>query len=290
MYYEIIKVKSLGRQIEVGMRPDKEKEPILLLHGFNDTKETFIFLLDFLSKYFSVYALDFRGHGNSEWNEDGLYNPSEYFLDIDSVVRAFFHDRFHILAHSMGAALCARYAGLFPERIKSMVCLEGFSGIQPMEFEKNRIRNWIETMSSKSGKTDISRRMMTQEEAIKKLGHIYNFLPIEKIKELVKGLTRPFPGGGVVWKNDPRLKFSPPLPFPPALSRELWKSILCPALIIYGEKTHLRPQNLDEILSHFNNVEFKEIAGSTHNLHHDNPDGCIKLIDKFYSNHFGFIK
>lgn len=289
MYHEIKKIVSGGKEIEIGLRENPGKDTLVLIHGFNDSKETFVFLLEALSEDFSILAMDFRGHGGSEWKEDGIYHLSEYLLDIQSTIYGI-QGSFHLLAHSMGAGISARFAGLYPERIKSLVCLEGFSGIQPLNQEKIRIRNWLDVMGGKSVKKDLQRRKMSLEEAEKKLSFLYSHLSRDKISILTKGLVKAMPGGGVSWKNDPRLKLSPPIPFPPDLSRELWKSIKSPVLVLFGEKSHLKPNSLDEILSHFQNLSFKEIPGASHNMHHDNPDTCIEILGEFYRNHFGLMR
>jgi pimeloyl-ACP methyl ester carboxylesterase len=281
MYYENYKILSHGKNIEIGRSFKEQKETILLLHGFNDTKETFIFLKNSLLQNYNYIGFDFRGHGGSDWNEDGLYYPAENLLDLQSVVNSELPDRFIILAHSMGAGIAARYTGIFPERVKALVCLEGFSGLQSNSIERSRVRNWLEGMAKKTGKKETVRRKMTRDEAIQKLTHIYSFLDTKRIEVLVDGLTKPMVGGGVTWKNDPRLKVTAPIPFPPDLSRELWQHIECPTLMIFGEKTHLKPNNLEEIKSHFKKLTYKEILGSSHNMHHDNPEECSTIINKF---------
>ncbi len=283
MYYEISKILSHGRNIEIGMSEKHHTNTLLLLHGFNDTKETYTFLYEDLKKNFNIISFDFRGHGGSDWNEDGIYHPAEYLLDLQNVINSMLPEKFYILAHSMGAGIAARYTGLFPEKIKGLICLEGFSGLQTNSLEKNRLRNWLDGMAKKTGKKETIRRKISLEEAINKLSIVYSHLSREKIIKLADGLTKSMIGGDVTWKNDPRLKATSPIPFPPELSRELWRSITCPVLMIYGEKTHLKPDNLEEIKSHFKHLTYREISGSSHNMHHDNPDICYQLINDFFS-------
>ena len=290
MYYEYKKIKSHFSEIEVGISINPGRDTLLLLHGFNDSKETFVFLNDFLSREFSLIGMDFRGHGGSDWNSNGLYYPSDNLLDLHTVTSQLLPPQFFIIAHSMGAGIAARYCGLFPERVKGLICLEGFSGLQKESFERERIRTWLENMTKKTGKKEVSRRKMTEEDATQKLANIYNHLSPEKIKKILPGLIRPYPGGGVVWKNDPRLKSISPIPFPSGLSRELWKNILCPTLMIYGGNSHLKANNIEEIKSHFKNLSYREIPESTHNMHHDNPGACIELMREFFSNHFGLMR
>lgn len=43
----------------------------------------------------------------------------------------------------MGGGIGARFAGIYPEKILSLVCLEGFMSIQNPEFEKKRLKAWF---------------------------------------------------------------------------------------------------------------------------------------------------
>lgn len=283
-FYETI--QSIGHKISVKITDNGKKDSILLLHGFNDNKETFIFLEEFLGKRFNLYSFDFRGHGDSDWKKDSLYNYSENLIDVQNIVDYYFKEPIVLLGHSMGGGMAARYTGLFPEKIKLLLCLEGFSGLQPQETERNRMREWLTNISRRNKKSHESqserKKNMTLEEAKTKLSYIYGKLPKEKIDTLITGLVKETEDGLFKWKNDPNLKTSSPIPFPPELSRKLWSEILCPVLIFFGRQTHIRPKNLEEILSHFKNVELHEVEHAGHNMHHDRPEFLMEIMETFF--------
>ena len=277
---------SLGHNLSVKITDNQKSESILLLHGFNDNKETFVFLEEFLSKRFNIYSFDFRGHGDSDWKKDSLYHYSENLIDVQNLIDHYFEEPIYLLGHSMGAGMAARYTGLFPEKIKLLVCLEGFSGLQPQEVERKRMREWLATTSRRNERNSSPterKKNMTLDEAVNKLGLIYSSLPKEKINSLISGLVRETDDGFYKWKNDPNLKTSTPIPFPPELSRKLWSEITSPVLIFFGRQTHIRPKNLEEILSHFKNVELREVEHAGHNMHHDKPEVLIEIMDEFFS-------
>jgi pimeloyl-ACP methyl ester carboxylesterase len=283
-YYEII--PSLGHNISVKITDNQKSESILLLHGFNDNKETFVFLEEFLSKRFNLYSFDFRGHGDSDWKKDSLYNYSENLIDVQNIIDHYFQKPIFLLGHSMGAGMAARYTGLFPEKIKLLVCLEGFSGLQPQEVERKRLREWLTTTSRRNERATTTpserKKNMTLEEAKNKLSLIYGKLSRDKIDALIHGLVRKTDDENYKWKNDPNLKTSSPIPFPPELSRKLWNEITSPVLIFFGRQTHIRPKNLEEILSHFKNVELHEVEHAGHNMHHDKPEVLIEIMEDFF--------
>lgn len=280
---------SIRHNLSVKIQDNQKSESILLLHGFNDNKETFVFLENFLSERFNIYSFDFRGHGDSDWKKDSLYHYSENLIDLQNLIEHFFDKPIYLLGHSMGAGMAARFTGLFPEKIKLLICLEGFSGLQPQEAERKRMREWLITTSRRNERNSTPterKKNMTLEEAKNKLGLIYGGLAKEKIDSLIRGLVKQTEDGFYKWKNDPNLKTSTPIPFPPELSRKLWSEITSPVLIFFGRQTHIRPNNLEEILSHFKNVELHEVDHAGHNMHHDKPEVLIKVMEEFFQKHF----
>lgn len=274
--------QSYGHKLSVCIEKSDKKENILLLHGFNDNQATFYFIRDFLQQRFNVYSFDFRGHGDSDWKTDGIYHAAETLADIHNIICYYLPQPFHLLGHSMGGGFAARYTGLQPHRIKSLVCLEGFADLLNYQREKDRILHWLDTMYNRREKGGMPpARAMSFSRALDKLKRIYQNLDDETLKILAQNLLRE-QGSGFQWKADPNIKLSNPIPYPPQFTRFLWQSISCPVKIIYGEKSHLRPAGLEEILSHFSDLAYSEIAGSGHNMHHDNPDELGRLLDEFY--------
>ncbi len=279
--------KSSGHTLGIRNIDSGKDESILLLHGFNDTKETFIFLEEFLLSRFNLFSFDFRGHGDSDWKTSGFYNSQESLLDIHNFIETFLKEKkFHVLAHSMGAGLASRYVGFYPENVQSLILLEGFSGLQAQDIDATRIRNWMDTHAKKNSKQKISERRESKKEDLeKKLGFIYSKLDKEKVKTLCSFLIEETDSNLYRWKNDPNLKTGSPIPFPPELSRYLWRNIQCPILLLFGEDTHLMPTHLDEIKSHFNKLEFHTIKNAGHNMQHDQPEILIELMKDFLERH-----
>ena len=61
-------------------------EPLVLLHGITDSAKTYEPLADRISERFKVYALDFRGHGESD-KPDSLYDTDAYADDVRHFIR-----------------------------------------------------------------------------------------------------------------------------------------------------------------------------------------------------------
>ena len=277
--------QSSGYSLHVKIQDNRKAENLLLLHGFNDTKETFVFIEDYLAEKFNLLSFDFRGHGNSAWKQEGIYHFAETFSDIHNVASYYFPESFYLMGHSMGGGFAARYAGFLPEKVKALICLEGFAGLLSHEREKRRVVDWLEASRRRSEKVGKIRpeRGMDFATAVGKLRRIYQTLPDDKLEILVTNLVKKGINGKYIWKNDPALKSANPIPYPPYFTRYLWESITCPVAILYGEKTNLRPARLEEeVLKHFSNLFYRELPNCGHNLHHDDPKAVTKVLDEFF--------
>ena len=170
-------------------------------------------------------------------------------MDLQRIISEHLPDSFSILGHSYGAALAARFAGLFPERINTLICLEGFSGRKSESEELKKIRDWLTGYIDKS----YNIKWMKKETLLKILAGLYPHHEKKNLEHISHYLTIKTEQG-YKWKYDPYLKNTFPMPFPPQLSRKLWQNIKAPTLIAMGKMSHLYPDHIAEIIHHFNNV------------------------------------
>lgn len=290
------------------------RPPLLCLPGYQDTAKTFVFLSDVLRRFDPV-LLDWRGQGASTWKPDGIYTMQETFADLVRFTHTTFDGPFHILGHSMGAALASRFAGLLPDRVASLVMLEGFSGLLSPEAEVHRLARWAAHLVDP---VEPHRPLRSFEDVVRTLSRIHRAVRPDRLAILARLLSRPLHEGdaskGYVWVHDPAIKsHTVPVSFPPDMSRALWKRITAPGLVLLGGESALHPNRgilwggrhedgrreagsrldpeaspIREILSHFANIECHEISGAGHNLHHDAPEAVIPFLLDFYARH-GFL-
>nr|XP_037276470.1 serine hydrolase-like protein [Rhipicephalus microplus] len=98
---------------------------VVALHGWLDSAATFDTLCPLLDSSLRIVALDFAGHGNSSHRPPGCrYNILEYVIDVRRVVDHLKWDRFCIVGHSMGGSTAIMFAGLFPDRVLSLITLD----------------------------------------------------------------------------------------------------------------------------------------------------------------------
>ena len=94
--------------------------PLVLLHGIWDTWRTFAGVAPRLARGRSVYALDLRGHGDSDKPERG-YRHADYAADVLAVLEQLPHGRVDLLGFSLGALVAIHLATERPARLAHLV-------------------------------------------------------------------------------------------------------------------------------------------------------------------------
>ena len=126
------------------------KPPLMLVHGGLDHARNWDWVARSLREHFHVYAMDLRGHGNSAWAPGAMYSVAEHVLDLSAlvdVVGGWF--RSTIVGHSLGGIITLMYAGIYPDRVRKVVAIEGAGtpGLsRPLQPAPERMRQWIESV------------------------------------------------------------------------------------------------------------------------------------------------
>ena len=104
---------------------------MILVHGGLDHARSWDWVARALREDYHVYALDLRGHGNSAWAPGALYSVAEHVLDLSALADIVKGFPVYIVGHSLGAAVTLLYAGVYPDRVKKVVAIEGV-GLPPI--------------------------------------------------------------------------------------------------------------------------------------------------------------
>ena len=104
-----------GRRIAARCWHDPALPPLLALHGWQDNAATFDRLAPLLPGH-HIVAMDFAGHGLSDWRAEGMrYHTLDHVDDVLSVVEQLGWQTFRLLGHSMGAGIGVLLAGALPK-------------------------------------------------------------------------------------------------------------------------------------------------------------------------------
>lgn len=260
--------------------------PLILQHGGRDHCRSWDWVAEELAKDWHVIAPDLRGHGDSAWAPDGNYEMNAFVYDFAQLVHTLGHDEVTIVAHSLGGNVASRFTGLYPEKVRRFVNIEGLGPSPKIRAEReaagyaNRFREWIDKRRAAAGR--IPRRYPSIEAAYARMKEENSFLTDEQARHLtIHGASRN-EDGTWSWKFDPYLNVWPFEDVPEFRTEELWAAITCPMLLLYGANSWASNPEKDGRLEVFNNdpkvIEF-ENAG--HWLHHDQFDRFMAEVRAF---------
>ena len=77
--------------------------------------------------YGRVLALDFRGHGRSQWVKRGDYGPPAYIHDVRGLIDSL-GTKVVLVGHSMGGAVAQWVAVTLPEKLEALVIVDAPHG------------------------------------------------------------------------------------------------------------------------------------------------------------------
>lgn len=100
----------------------EEGIPVLCLHGLSRNARDFSELADRLSKTRRVLALDFRGRGDSQWDDNvANYRPPTYVADVLALLAHEELERVITVGTSLGGIVSVGLAQVQPKRVAGIV-------------------------------------------------------------------------------------------------------------------------------------------------------------------------
>jgi pimeloyl-ACP methyl ester carboxylesterase len=259
--------------------------PLLLIHGGRDHCRSWDWVAERLCDRYHVIAPDLRGHGDSAWSPDGSYEMSGFVYDLAQLIHQLDLAPVSIVAHSMGGNIATRYAGLYPDNVRKLVSIEGL-GPSPAMLAKraekslaDHFRQWIEDKRQASGRAP--KRYASLEDALNRMMAENSYLTPEQAHHLtVQGINRN-EDGSWSWKFDNYLNIWGIFHMPQEDLHQLWNSITCPTLLLYGADSWASNPEKDGRIRHFQSAEVIEFENAGHWLHHDQFDRFMSTLVEF---------
>lgn len=123
-------------------------ETVLLLHGFGSDESCWNRVAKFLTKRYHVVAPDLPGWGSSTRIATASYAYPDQVERVHRIVQELKLDRFHLVGHSMGGGIAARYAAQYPDEIITLGLIAAHGIIEPRESGlrhavEERGENWL---------------------------------------------------------------------------------------------------------------------------------------------------
>lgn len=252
--------------------------PVVLLHGWLDHARNWDLVAQSLRECYHVYAVDLRGHGDSDWAPGGIYSPAEYVLDLAALLDQIGGFPVRLIGHCLGGAIVLSYAGVYPERVRNVVSIEGLG--LPVEHystggpASQRLRHWMEAVRglqrrAPPGEANLDAAIARMKEANPRLSD-------ELARHMTVHGTRVDSSGRVSWKYDSFARILPPYGNQIEEALDVFGRISAPALVFWGAQSFLRVADQSARLKAIRNCRLVSIANAGHWVYHDQLDRFLE--------------
>ncbi|XP_049824089.1 probable serine hydrolase isoform X3 [Aethina tumida] len=266
-------------------------KPILAIHGWQDTCESFDRLIPLLTKDVGVLAIDLPGHGYSSKLPAGMfYDNMNYPILIRYIMKYFGWPTVSLMGHSLGAISCYTFAMMYNKDIDFLVLIDGLKPLEQPNSQKQMASVVEQFLKYDKLSRDQSEPPTYPLEVLKEMlsKTLDNSIDIEYAELLLRRNIQPSvkdPNKYYVTR-DPRLKS---IFFGNWGHNELVEyaaHVTCPLLFFkasssgYFEKKENPLEVFETILKVSPNCHYKEVEGK-HHVHLNNPERLNGMINEF---------
>jgi pimeloyl-ACP methyl ester carboxylesterase len=228
-----------------------------------------------LTEYGRVLALDFRGHGRSEWA--ATYGLISYLDDLTKFIKDHLRRRVVLVGHSMGGEIAMRVAVGSPQFLDALVITDASASGLPLK--TRLIWRWKRRKQS-----DRRPEFPTEDALIARFrlsppGH--NLTQAALAKLALKGAEQ-VPSGNWAFRLDPKTrKLSPGWRLP----RSRIQDMRLPVLILRGERSRLvSERQARRMQRRVPDSKLQTIPSAYHHLSLDNPGATAAAIAEFIAS------
>jgi len=280
---EALELQVRGLHHHVTRWAGGDPEPVFLLHGWMDTGDTFQFLVDALPGRYSFIAPDWRGFGRSEWPAEGYWFP-DYYADLEALLDHFAPGQpVTLIGHSMGGNIATLYAGIRPERVSRVVCIEGFGLARTQSGQApGRYREWLDQVREPP--------KFARFPSVAAFAHLLARrnprLTPERAAFIATVWTEQLPDGSVQVRSDPAHKRVNPVLYRREEAEACWREVVAPVLYVIAEQSDFlarlgddgKPGHMARLIRR---LEPCVIPEASHMVHHERPELLAQEIEAF---------
>lgn len=257
--------------------------PLLLVHGGLDHARNWDWVARSLREHFHVYAMDLRGHGNSAWAPGAIYSIAEHVLDIATLVDLLTgaSGPVYLVGHSLGGILTLVYSGVYPDRVRKVIAIEGLGLPATHRIHKpapERLRNWIEAVRKVEQREPHTYPSL--DAAVARMKEANPHLSDEVARHLTVHGTNWNADGSLSWKFDKYVRTLAPYGHMDD-QRAIYSEIACPTLLVWGRESWLPDPDTDERAALIGNRQVLKVDGAGHWVHHDRLNVFLEESKRF---------
>jgi pimeloyl-ACP methyl ester carboxylesterase len=257
------------------------KPALVLVHGGLDHARSWDWVARTLREHYHVYAIDLRGHGNSTWAPGAMYSIAEHVLDLSALLDIIDEFPIRLVGHSLGGGVVLHYAGVYPERVRKAVSVEGlgFTLGNTRISQSQRIREWIEAVRGVENRQVKSYPDLAA--AVARMKEANPHLSDEVAEHLTLHGTNWEPNGSLVWKFDNFARLFPPYGHRVDEIVEVFGRVACPVLLFWGLESFFPVPEEDPRRLAIRNHQLVRVSGAGHWVHHDQLDLFLRETTAF---------
>jgi pimeloyl-ACP methyl ester carboxylesterase len=247
---------------------------IVCLHGMYGRGEDWLPFMERYGDRFRIIAPDQRGHGLSG-KPEARYAAEDMADDIREIMGKLGIERAMLMGHSMGGRNAAFLAARAPELVSSLVILDiGTEGEAALSTRPPEEVTRVDGFTAEWPRRFESRAAFLRQlakQGISKPNTIEYFL--DSLTEDAEGYDLMFSRRAMALIGEYWRKWDDLLP-----------AIRCPVLFLRADKSWCLPAFVaSSMVAKLGNCAFREISGSDHNLHSDNPEEFYAAFEEFLS-------
>ena len=258
------------------------KPALVLVHGGLDHARNWDWVARSLREHFHVYAIDLRGHGNSGWAPGALYSIAEHVLDLSALLDIIKGFPVYIVGHSLGGVITLVYSGVYPDRVKKAISIEGWGFPANHKIHgpaSERIRNWIEKVRQTEGREP--RAYPNLDAAVARMKEANPRLSDEVARHLTHHGTNWNADGSLIWKFDNYVRNFPPYGQNLQELKEIIGNIKCPVQLFWGQESWAPDPEADGRISGIKDYRLVKVPGAGHWVHHDRLELFLSEATRF---------
>jgi pimeloyl-ACP methyl ester carboxylesterase len=233
-----------------------EGYPIVFLHGWGHSGNTFMEIASNLKNKFKCYLIDLPGFGLSDI-QDLTWGSKHYANEIKNFINKLNFEEVILVGHSFGGKIATLTANMIVEKVKKLILIDTAGIKAPMTFSK-----FIKIYLFKFGKTIKNSGILFGLgdiifKKIERFSGSSDYLNAGKIRNVFKTIVR----------EDISVDF---------------KQIKCPTLILWGEKDTATPlrdaYKIKELIAESRLIVFPDLG---HQLPIESPHQIAHHIKEF---------
>lgn len=249
-------INVAGRKVHYIELNKGASESLVMIHGLFTNLSVFYFnIAPVLAEKYHVVIYDLRGHGMSEWTDDG-YDIKTMSDDLIALMDELNLKKVHLFGYSFGGLISLYTALHYPERVMKLGILETinpgqakyldqFMSVYGQEFLAASIEEYAEATNLRPNKRQIAKSKKLYE-------HLFNNETVRQ--ELISDLN--------------------------FMESEQLEKIANPTLLLYADRSDCLEtgEKLHERIPH----SVLKIGSGDHNIPVQNPQWILKMLEEHF--------